>query len=95
MSQRTLISGASCPRLAAHVRFRMDEVRGQWVVLAPERVLMPDAIAVEVLKRCDGQRSVEAIAAELAEQYQAPLAEVAGDVAEMLQDLVDKGVLET
>ncbi len=26
-----------------------------WVLLAPERVLMPDPIAVEILKRCDGK----------------------------------------
>ena len=78
---------SSRPRLAAHVRFRFDVVRQKWVLLAPERVLMPDDIAVEILKRCDGVVTVGAIAADLAAHYHAPEAEVAKDVAEMLRDL--------
>jgi pyrroloquinoline quinone biosynthesis protein D len=93
MTARTVLAASSCPRLAGHVRFKFDEVRQKWVLLAPERVLMPDDIAVEILKRLDGVATVGAIAADLAAHYQAPEAEVAKDVAEMLQDLTDKGVL--
>ncbi len=81
------------PRLAPHVRLRFDAVRARQVLLAPERVLMPDETAVAVLQLCDGERSLAAIAAELAVRYQAPPAVVAADIAEMLQDLVDKGLV--
>ena len=81
------------PRLPRHVKLRYDEARKQWVVLAPERVLVPDEIALEVLKLCDGVASVAAIADALAAKYAAPRSEVAGDVVELLQDLADKGML--
>ena len=55
-----------------HVKLRHDAARDRWVILAPERVFTPDAIAVAVLKLCDGARSVETIAAELAQAYNAP-----------------------
>ncbi len=43
----------SRPRLAPGVRLKYDEARTCWVVLAPERVLMPDETALEVLQRLD------------------------------------------
>ena len=46
------------PRLPKGVRLRHDEMRGEWLLLAPERVLKADAIAVEILKRCTGERSI-------------------------------------
>ena len=63
------------------------------LLLAPERVLTPDAIAVEVLQLCDGHRTLSAIAATLARRYAAPDEQIAADVAAMLQDLADKGFL--
>ena len=41
----------------------------------------------------DGQASVDAIVDTLAARFNAPREEIAGDVAEMLQDLADKGCL--
>ena len=63
------------------------------MVLAPERVFVPDDIAVEVLKRCDGSATVGAIADALAAAYEAPREVVLEDVSALLQDLADKGVL--
>ena len=57
---RTLRVSEECrPALPRHVKLRFDETRQIWVILAPERVLAPDEIAVEVLQLCDGARSVE------------------------------------
>jgi pyrroloquinoline quinone biosynthesis protein D len=72
---------------------RFDETRQVWVILAPERVLAPDEIAVEVLQLCDGVRSVAAVIDRLAEKYTADRAAIATDVIAMLQDLADKGFL--
>lgn len=93
MSERRVIGEDSTPSLPRHVKLRRDEARGQWVLLAPERVLVPDAIAIEILQRLDGQATVGAMADEFAEKYQSPRAEVLRDVIEMLQDLADKGFL--
>jgi pyrroloquinoline quinone biosynthesis protein D len=93
MSERRMVADGSVPGLARGVKFRFDQARDAWVLLAPERVLMPDQIAVEILKRCDGKASVSAIVADLAEAFEAEPAQVAGDVRGFLQDLADKGML--
>jgi pyrroloquinoline quinone biosynthesis protein D len=93
MTPAPAIGEASVPRLPPHIKLRFDDARKRWVLLAPERVLMPDEIAVEVLQRCDGVATVGSIAAALAEKYAAARDEVARDVIEMLQDLMDKGVV--
>lgn len=94
MSKRVIIDEASVPRLARHVKLRFDKRRERWVMLAPERVLMPDDIAVEIVRCCDGQATVGAIIAELAANYSASTEVVGRDVTELFQDLADKGFLE-
>ena len=88
---RAIVADGSLPRLPPHVKLRFDPRRNRWIVLAPERVLMPDDVALEILKRCDGATSVNAIIESLAEVYQALAEEIGEDVAELLQDLSDKG----
>jgi pyrroloquinoline quinone biosynthesis protein D len=87
------VSEASRPVLPRHAKLKFDETRQVWVILAPERVLAPDEIAVEVLKLCDGVRSVGAMVDQLAAKYAAPREAIATDVVAMLQDLADKGFL--
>ena len=91
--RRLMVVEASVLRLAPHIKFRHDETRGRWVVLAPERLLLPDEPAVEILKLLDGSRSVAAVIDTLAQRFDAPRAVIGGDVTAMLQDLADKGVL--
>lgn len=90
---RTIIDAASKPGLPAHIKLRHDAGRGRWHVLAPERVFEPDPIAVEILKRCDGVRTVQALAEEMAAEYNAPLSDITADIISMLQELSDKGVV--
>ena len=90
---RFVVSATSVLCLAPHIVFRFDETRQRWIMMAPERLMLPDEQAVEILKLVDGQASVGAIVDVLAERYQAPREEIAGDVTEMLQDLADKGCL--
>ena len=87
------VSEASRPVLPRHAKLKFDETRKVWVILAPERVLAPDEIAVEVLQLCYGARDVGAIADVLAAKYAAPRATILVDVIAMLQDLADKGFL--
>ena len=92
-SRNISVSEASRPVLPRHARLKFDETRRVWVILAPERVLAPDEIAVEVLQLCDGVRNVTAMIDLLAEKYAAERSAIANDVIAMLQDLADKGFL--
>lgn len=87
------ICEASRPVLPRHAKLKFDETRQVWVILAPERVLAPDEIAVEVLQLCDGARDVAQMVDQLAAKYAAPREAIATDVIAMLQDLADKGFL--
>jgi len=87
------VSETSRPVLPRHARLKFDETRKLWVILAPERVLAPDEIAIEVLQLCDGVRSLGEVIDQLAQKYAAPREMIATDVIAMLQDLADKGFL--
>jgi pyrroloquinoline quinone biosynthesis protein D len=90
------VTGATIPHLARGVKLREDAARGgRWVVMAPERMFVPDETALEVLRLIDGARSVDAIVDDLAARYAAPREEIASDVVEMLRDLADKGAIAT
>jgi pyrroloquinoline quinone biosynthesis protein D len=89
-----VLSPQAQPRFPRGVRLHWDRTREAWVILAPERVLFPDEIAVEILRRCDGTASVAGIASELAARFEADLATVQGDVIELLADLAEKGFIQ-
>jgi len=93
MNELPMFTEASVPRLRRGVRLRFDERRKAWVLLAPERVLLPDETAVAVLQRCDGNASVGAIVDDLCRAYDAERALIARDVRALLQDLAEKGVV--
>ena len=88
-----VIAEVSVPRLRSGVKLQFDRRRDRWVVQAPERLFVPDEIALEILKRCDGQASVRVIVDDLAQSFQAPRTEILGDVLELLKDLAEKGVI--
>ncbi|MBI3512784.1 MAG: pyrroloquinoline quinone biosynthesis peptide chaperone PqqD [Proteobacteria bacterium] len=89
-----MTDAAAAPyRFAPGVKFRFDDTRQAWIVLAPERLFMPDEHATEILKLIDGARTADAVIDDLAARFDAPRATIAADVLEMLQDLIDRGVL--
>jgi pyrroloquinoline quinone biosynthesis protein D len=83
----------SRPRLAPGVRLHFDKTRSAWILLAPERVIEAEGPAHEILRRCDGKRTVAQIVDELATLYVADRAVIEGDVTEMLADLVSKRLI--
>jgi pyrroloquinoline quinone biosynthesis protein D len=82
------------PRLPKGVRLRHDEARGEWLLLAPESVLRADPVAVEILKRCDGERTIRAIVDDLAATFVAERALIDRDVRSLLGELAAKRVLD-
>lgn len=57
--------GATLPRLAPHYVFRWEASQNAHILLYPEGLIKLNESAGEILKRCDGQSSVEAIIADL------------------------------
>jgi len=82
--------GGSIPRLPRGVRLKYDETRAEWLLLAPERVIKADAIAAEILKRCDGTATLSEIVDDLARQFSADRARVESDVKALLAELAAK-----
>lgn len=87
------ISEASVPSLPKGVRLHYDAPRERWVLQAPERLFVLDPIALDIVKRCDGQATVGRIAEDLAAAYEAPREVVLGDVTALLQDFAEKKVV--
>ena len=58
-------AGAAGPRLARLFRLQWEEAQQAHVLLFPEGMVRLNASAAEILRRCDGQRSVGEIVAEL------------------------------
>ncbi|HEY4893361.1 MAG TPA: pyrroloquinoline quinone biosynthesis peptide chaperone PqqD, partial [Reyranella sp.] len=67
--ERLEVSATSVLRLAPHIVFRFDETRQRWIMMAPERLMLPDEQAVEILKLVDGKASVDAIVDTLAARF--------------------------
>lgn len=93
--ERIVIDIECCPQLVSYVKLRHDVGRDRWVLLAPERVLTPNDIAIEVLKLCDGSRSVRDVSNLLAEEYDAPPNAILADIIPLLQKLADDRYLRT
>ncbi|HTT93580.1 MAG TPA: pyrroloquinoline quinone biosynthesis peptide chaperone PqqD [Solirubrobacterales bacterium] len=79
------------PQLATGVRLHHDRVREQHVLLFPEGALVLNETAVEVLELCDGERTLDDIAAVLGERYEG--ADVRDDVAELLDGIGERGLV--
>lgn len=83
------------PRLPRGVRLREDKVRARWVLLAPERIVKVNPIAVEILRLCDGARTLSEIVADLAQRFKADPERIASDVRALLASLAEKRMVET
>ena len=87
------MEGTSIPSLGCGMKLREYKTRNQWMVMGPERMFVPDDIALEVLRLVDGARSVDAMVDDLAARFAAPRGEIMTDVVAMLDDLAAKGVV--
>jgi pyrroloquinoline quinone biosynthesis protein D len=88
------IPDTAVPRLPRGVRLHRDEARGGWVLLAPERILQPDVVAMEILNRVDGRSSLAEIIDNLAAAFTAERARIEADVRGFLGNLAEKGFVE-
>lgn len=87
------LSSEARPGLAPGVRLAFDKARDQWVVLAPERVLVPDETALDILQRCNGTTQLDEIIDALATAYSADRSEIEQDVKDLLASLIEKRIV--
>jgi pyrroloquinoline quinone biosynthesis protein D len=92
--ERLMVGENTRPALPRYVRLQYDDIRSRWVLLAPERIIAPDEIAVDILQLCDGRRTLGQIADQLAATYDAPVAEILSDITYLLQGLADSGYIK-
>jgi pyrroloquinoline quinone biosynthesis protein D len=82
------------PRLPRGVRLKHDEQRDEWLLLAPERIVKANAIAVEILTLCDGDATLGEIIDGLTAKFAADRTRVEIDVRALLGELAAKRMVD-
>jgi pyrroloquinoline quinone biosynthesis protein D len=58
-------AGQARPRVGSRFRLQWEPAQQAWVLLFPEGMVKLNGSAGEIMKRCDGARSVDQIVADL------------------------------
>jgi pyrroloquinoline quinone biosynthesis protein D len=69
MSEPNLEALPQRPHLHKHYRLQWEEAQQAYVLLYPEGMVQLNISAAEILKRCDGQHSIQEIVSELEELF--------------------------
>jgi len=89
-----VISTESRPRLAVKARLRFDRKSSRYMLLYPERGLVLNPTAADVLQLCTGERTVSAIVDELARKYGHDVPLVERQVMDFLQTMANRGLVQ-
>ncbi|MFW5329004.1 pyrroloquinoline quinone biosynthesis peptide chaperone PqqD [Hydrogenophaga sp. ZJX-1] len=73
------------PKLSRRFRLQYEEAQSRWVLLYPEGMVQLNGSAAEILKRCDGERSLDTIVGELEQAFNAE------GLAPQVQALLEEG----
>lgn len=82
------------PRLAAKVRLRYDRKAERYMLLYPEKGLVLNPTAADVVQLCTGENTVGAIVDQLAAKYGHDAAAVEREVLQLLAALAERGLLQ-
>jgi pyrroloquinoline quinone biosynthesis protein D len=77
------------PAMAAMFRLQFEPAQDSWVLLYPEGMVRLNTPAAEILRRCDGHRSVDEIVAELEAAFSR--GDLHGDVLAFLAQARERG----
>jgi pyrroloquinoline quinone biosynthesis protein D len=80
----------SMPTLAPGFRFQWEEAQGCYVILYPEGMVKMNQSAGEILRRCDGSKTVGAIVQDLNQQFP-DVDNLKADVHKFLEVAYDHG----
>ena len=72
------------------VRIRYDEARDRWMILGPERILVPEGPGADIARRIDGQRTVGDIVTELTAEYDADEQTIRSETVQFLRQLIHR-----
>ncbi|MEL6475727.1 MAG: pyrroloquinoline quinone biosynthesis peptide chaperone PqqD [Pseudomonadota bacterium] len=90
----TELADTDVPFLPRGVRLKHCKVRQGWYLLAPERAVKLDQIASAILGTLDGERDFAGIVSRLAEDFNAPREQIAGDARDFLIDMMNRRMVE-
>ena len=91
-----MIAADARPRLAPKVRLRFDRKSDRFMLLYPERGMVLNPTAAEIVKRCTGELTVTEIVAQLAEQYAAQSRDaIEREVVQFLDAMTDRGLVRS
>jgi pyrroloquinoline quinone biosynthesis protein D len=76
------------------VRLKYDPIEKGFVLLYPERGMVLNGSAADILQRCDGERTVPMIVAELAASSGGVRERIERDVVTFLEDMMKRGLVE-
>jgi pyrroloquinoline quinone biosynthesis protein D len=82
------------PKLSSRARLQTDKVTGKPVVLYPEGVLMLNPTGHAIVSLCTGEVTFQEIVTNLAARYKISTQEIAPQVAEYLNRLRERNLLE-
>ncbi|MEK0428044.1 MAG: hypothetical protein RL001_571 [Pseudomonadota bacterium] len=77
------------PKLARLFRMQYEEAQQAYVLLYPEGMVKLNQSASEILKRCDGERDVQAVIADIEQSFNATGLEK--DVTGFLEIAIERG----
>ncbi len=80
------------PKLSRRFRLQYEEAQQRWVLLYPEGMVQLNPSAAEILKRCDGTRTVPGIVAELEAAFNAQ--GIAPEVTSLLEEGQRRGWID-
>lgn len=89
MSVPETIEAEAVPRIARGHRMQFEPAQDCHVLLYPEGMITLNPSAAEILQRCDGERSVQAICDDLSAAFDD--ADVTDDVHEFLRLAASQG----
>lgn len=81
------------PRLSPQFVFRWEASQDAYILLYPEGLIKLNPAAGEILKRCDGMRTAEAIVADLDQAFPGQPEAIARDTQAFLVAAYNKGWL--
>lgn len=89
-----MISAGTRPRLASKARLRWDRKAERWMLLYPERGLVLNPTAADVVQLCTGEHTVDAIVERLAEKYTTqPREALEHEIVSFLGRLAERGLV--
>jgi pyrroloquinoline quinone biosynthesis protein D len=94
MIANTAITEQDRVGLARGVRLVDDQKRGVKVLLAPERTMALDPVALSIVEAFDGKSTVGELISSLARTYDATREEIAGDVLSFVEELRKRRMIE-